>query len=249
MLTEIRDPDSCFSPFYENNSLLIQFILEEFIESYQLVFQIKTLIQKRLNFNQTLDSLSSSLIHLLSQLIGSPPKHERYSFSRWTKGPLTKFKEYAEQFSRNSRHQNRMHIHLHISTRQAWVKAIHNLELLDYLYVNPCPPNPKAVLFLIPLKHALKTLQVCFNQISRYIPRIVNAYWDDENILLFLLRKKALLAKIYGNDFLYQEFKWPIKGSELIQLLTERYQTRGFEALLPVIQELSQEEGGGSEFH
>jgi len=76
-----------------------------------------------------------------------------------------------------------------------------------------------------------------FNQMGRTIPRILNEYWNNENVIYCLLRKKDVLEEIYGSDF-YKRLKWPKKTSDLIELLLNRYQARGFEALLPLIHHL-----------
>ncbi len=238
MFTQIRRPDHHFSAFYEDNSLLIQFILEEFVQSYQLTSQMKILIQESLKSKEGLNSLASSLIQILGQLVGYLPQQERFPFSRWTKGSLTKFKEYCEQFSHNSSHQNKLHFNLHMASHQAWLTAIHNLELLNSLHISSYTPNSRTILFFHPLQRAFHSLQLRFTQISRYIPRVMHAYWNNENVILCLLRKKALLTEIYGSDFLYKRFKWPMKTSDLSQLLVQRYQARGFEALLSSIQHI-----------
>lgn len=242
VLTQIGRPNHHFSAFYEDNSILIQFIVEEFIHSYQLTFQIKTLIQERFDSTERLNSLSLSLIQILGQLIGCLHHQERSSLSRWTRGSLTKFKEYCEQFSRNSSHQNKQHINLYMAAHQAWLIATYNLELINSLYTNPSIPDSKSILFLLSLKRALQNFQMRFNQISRYIPRILNEFWNNENVIYCLLRKKDLLAEIYGYDFLYKRFKWLKKTSDAIELLISRYQARGFEALLPSIQHLFESE-------
>lgn len=241
MLTQIKGPDHHFKAFYQDNSILIQFMIEEFIRSYQLNFQIKLLMQEHLESTRDLDTSFASLIQMLGQLIGysSPQTHASFS---WNKGPLTKFKEYCEQFSRNSSHQDKQHVNLHMATHHAWLMALYNLELLNSLYSNSYVAQSDSLLFLIPLKRAFQSLQMRFKQISRYLPHVSHPYRDNENVILCLLRRKDLLQEIYGSDFLYKRFKWPMKTSELVAWLMQRYQARGFEALLPTIQYLSEPE-------
>lgn len=243
MSTQIREPNHHFSAFYEDNAILIQFIVEEFIRSHQLALKIKSLIQEYLDSPQALNSLSLPLIQILNQLVGCLSQKERASFSRWTKGPLTKFKEYCEQFSRNSFHQNKQHVNLHMAAHQAWQMALYNLELLNSLYVNSSISISESLLFLLPLKRAFHHLQVRLHQISRYISHAMGAYWNNENVIVCLLRRKDLLTEIYGSDFLYKRFKWPMKAAELIELIINRYQSRGFGPLLPTIQHLFEPEG------
>lgn len=239
---ENQDQDHHFSTFYEDNALLIQFIMVEFVHIYQLTFQIKALIQDRLDFISDSRTFLSSLTPILAQLVGYLPQQEQSSFSRWTKGSLTKFKEYCERFSYNSFHQNKQHVHLHMAAHQAWLTAIHNMELLNSLHTNSHKKNLDKTLFLIPLKRTFNTLHLRFNQVIRYIPRVIGAYWDDENVMLCLLRKQAQLTEIYGSDFLCKRFKWPIKRQELMPFLAQRYQNRGFEALIPTIQQVCNSE-------
>ena len=54
MLTQIQGPNHHFNAFYEDNSILIQFIVEEFIQSHQLIFRMKALIQEHLDSVETL---------------------------------------------------------------------------------------------------------------------------------------------------------------------------------------------------
>lgn len=243
MFTKIQDPDH-FTTFYEDNSLLIQFIVVEFLHIHQLTFQIKTLIENQLNFTLDLDlnRFIPLLREMLAQLVGHHlPQQEKISLSHlshWTKGSLTKFKEYCERFSHNSYHQNRKHVHLHMAAHQVWLAAIEHMELLNSLQRNPYLQNVNTVLGVQPIKRTFQTLQTRFNQVSRTIPRVISAYWDNENVVLCLLRKRNQLTEIYGSDFLYKRFKWPMKMKEIFQLLRKRYQDRGFEGLLPTIHQI-----------
>lgn len=241
MFTETQASHRHFSTFYEDNTLLIQFIVVEFIQIYHLTSQIKRLIQNRLNPLSHSDPSApfvSPLTEMLIQLVGYFPQKERPSSSYWTKGPLTKFKEYCEKLSLNSHQQNKEHRQLHRAAYQIWLSAIHHMELLHSLHLNPYIQNSEAVISLLHLKRTLNTLEARFNQVMHSLPLVLISYSDNENVILCLLRKKAQLSEIYGSDFLHKQFKWPMKSKELIQLLTKRYQERGFEGLLPTIQQI-----------
>lgn len=247
MFTQFPGPDHHFSAYYENNSLLIQFMMGEFIQTRQLTLRIKSLIHEHLESEEKFYAIYPSLIQTLRELIGSSARHEQHSFSLWSNGSLTKLKVYCEQFSRNSSHQHKRHINLHMATHQAWLSAMHNLELLNSLCIASYK-NPETVLPLISLKRTFNTLQIRFNQIVRSLPRVLNDYKSDENVILCLLRKRDQLIEIYGEDFL-QRFKWPFKSKELVQLLVERYQVRGFEALVPTIQQIFETKEGCCDSH
>lgn len=236
MLTEIQASNRHFNTFYQDNSLLIQFITVEFLQIYHLTYQIKALIQDRLDSLANAETFISSLTEMLTRLVGYLPQQERSSLSHWTKGSLTKLKEYCEQFSHNSFHQNKEHIHLHMAAYQVWLAAIHHMELLNSLHINPYLPQSDVIVLMLPIKRAFNALELRFNQVIRSIPRVFSDYYDNENVVLFLLRKRSQLTEIYGVDFLYKRFKWQKKIKELILFVKQRYQARGFEGLLSTIQ-------------
>lgn len=226
-----------FSTFQGNNAILVQFILVEFLHIYQLTFQIKKLMQDKIDSVVASESLLPSLTYLMSELVGQA-QHKKFPISRWTQGSLTKFKEYCERFSSNSLHQNKHHVHLHMAAHQAWLTAVHNLELIYSSHYNSSTENANIQFSLFPFKRSFNTLQVHFNRVIRHIPKVINSFWNDENVVLCLLRRKTQLSEIYGTDFLNKHFKWPFKIGELLPLLVQRYQDRGFEALVPTIQQI-----------
>lgn len=237
-LGHLQPKISDFNPFYHHNTLLIQLIVNEFIQTYRLNLQFNMLLQEQIDSDESLHSLSPSFTHLLGQLVGQLACNDRAPLSQWTHGPLTKFKEFCNQLSRNSSHQNKSHHQLYILAHQAWLAVVHNFELLKSLDTHTTVFAPPANLFSTPLKQTSYHLQMRLNQISRLLPRVVSAYWEDENVALFLLRKNELLKEIYGPNALYKRFKCPIKESTLITTLVNRYEIRGFEALLPTIHKL-----------
>ncbi|MFI0434283.1 MAG: hypothetical protein ACH350_00970 [Parachlamydiaceae bacterium] len=236
MSTQMQDPMPHFNSFHEDNAILIQFIVEKFIRTHHLTSQMKKLIEERVGSDAPLSP--PALIQILSEMIGSPQQQEHPSISRWIEGPLTKFKEYCEQFSRNSSHENKCHVHLHMAAHQAWLMAVYNLELLNSLWTNPYIPHSRSSLFYLPIKRSFQTFQIRLNQVYRYIPRILHDFADNENVVYYLMRNQRALSEIYKEDFFHKQFKWSKKSSPAIALLVSRYQTRGFEAIPPSIQHL-----------
>lgn len=213
-------------------------MIEEFTRSYPLHIQIKCLVQEGYQRHKSLDVVSSSVIPLLGQLVGISLQHNCVSSCLWSKGPLTKLKEYCELFSSNSRHKNKPHVDLYIASHYAWMKALYAFESMSSLYAYSQSPQTLSTSFLMPLKQAFEHLHHRFNKIIHLIPRVSNSFWNNENVILCLLRKKSALEEIYGEDYLHKQFKCPIHPSELNAMLNERYQARGFDALMPTIQSL-----------
>lgn len=235
MLTQIQKSDQDFHAYYHDNSVLIQFVLAEFIMTHQLASQIKQCAQATFPSNQNSAEFVSPLFQQLNQLLGTAVNKEKTSASRWTRGPLTKLKNYCEQFTLNSQHRNKRHVALYTYVHQAWLSAIHNVELLSLfqqtLHV------PVATSMFSSIKRALTHLDQRLNNISKQIARILGSYQDNENVLFFILRWKDPLSKIYGADFITHIFKCFFQTDQVSQLLIQRYLKRGFEHLLPLIQE------------
>lgn len=239
MLIQIEGPNQHFNAYYKDNSLLIQFIIAEFVQTYQLTNQLKALIQKHLNSLPTTDSAFPSLFQVLGQLVGglSPYECLSLSISSWQKGSLTKLKEYCEQFLRNSQDANKQFIYFHTAVHRAWLSALQNLEFLNSLQPTYAQAQ-KSTFFHLSFKRSFETLQIHFNQVVQRLPRLIQAYWNHENIVLCLLRKKIHLTEIYGPDFWVACFKWPLSSDQLSHSLTQYYQKRGYEALVSMIQQL-----------
>lgn len=235
-------PNRYFNAYYEDNALLIQFIVVEFIQTYDLISQLETLSKDSLDSLQTTENVLSSLTLIFIQLVGSHTQQEGLSFTFWSKGCLSKLKEYCEQQSRNTHHQDEHHVTIHMAVHQAWLNALHNLELLNALHPTEIK-SAKSAFLLLSLKRHIKSLQTRFKQVVQAIPRLITNFWDNENVLLYLLREKPQLIKIFGSDFLYKKLKCPIKSKLYVDLLTQRYHARGFDSLPPKIQEALATEG------
>ena len=120
MFTQIRKPDRHFRAYYEDNALLIQFMIVEFVHTAQLTIRLNALIEKHLSIKQISLNGIQDVKHILGLLIHAHPPQHPHSHSRWTKGSLLKFKEYCEIYSLNSAHQNKQHINLHMSAHQRY---------------------------------------------------------------------------------------------------------------------------------
>lgn len=231
---KIREPNHHFKTYYEDNSLLIQFIISELVQVHQWICRIKTL-------NHEPFANTNVCIPILEQLVGSVSPYEHPSRSRWSTGSLTKLKDYSEQFSRNSGHQQEHSANLALAAHQAWLAGLHYIELF---YILSHAPEEKINSLMLSLKRAFRSLELRFNQVIRYIPRLMPHYWSNENVTLCLLRKRGELTEIYGLHFLHKRFKYPLKMKELNHLLIQSYQARGFETLLPTIQQIFDLEEG-----
>jgi len=224
----MKETDSHFSAFYKDNCILVLFLIEEFICSFQLYTEIENLAQEKLQSLQCFITAAPHFIQLFSQLTGFLHPNEHSTQFSWTRGPLTKLKEICRQFNRNSSLQNKIHINLQIASHHAWLLATHNLELLN---THTDLSNSEQISFFASFKNELDDFKKKIHQIQLLVPQAVSSFWENENVVLCLLRRKELLEKIYGPDFLSRHFKWSMKIAELNELLIKRFQERGFDCI------------------
>jgi len=220
-----------FNAYYQDNALLIQFIVAEFIETHQLIHDV---IQMSLQVLEAPYQLSYCLMPLcqkVNELIGYCASRQSALASQWIKGPLTQLKSYSEQFSANTYHQNKHHVNLSLGINQLWLATLHFLELLNHLQTALKKVQEASSYFLL-VKRAFQAFQGRANRIPRLILKALTSYIDNENVVYCLLRKKTQLTEIYGHLFMSKLFKGSLASKKLLKLLLNRYQARGYETHL-----------------
>ncbi len=223
-----------FNAYYHDNSLLIQFVVTEFVHTHQLSLQIRQWAHTQLQSSDMEESCIIPLLGYMSQLLGTMSHQDKLSITHWTKGPLTKLREYCEQFSRNELHRDKKGMLLHQYVQQAWLSALQNLDLLKQIQEPQFPPLSASICQSV--KRRLFQLDRQLKLIAQQLPRVVKSYHNNENVLFFLLRKSGLLSQVYGPYFMKDIFKAAFKKEQdWISLLTHRYTERGFQHLLPFI--------------
>ncbi len=225
MLKQTQGPNQHFKAYYQDNSVLIQLVIAEFVHTHRLISNIKNFIDNNLLTPQQLDGSISPLFHSLNQLLGSQSNHEHAAISRWIKGPLTRMKEYCEQFSHNGE-SDKFHLNLHSAVYQTWLAAIHNMDLINTFRL--CRTMTKNLSFSSHVQRSLKRLLSRLNIVTKQIPRVANLYWNNENVAYFLMKRKRELIDIYGEEEVNKCFKSFAKQAILTPHLIRRYQERGF---------------------
>jgi hypothetical protein len=228
VFTEIPERPQSFKAYYQDNSLLIQFVINEFLHVHEIIHHLKKCIDNHQSSLEKSDLSISSVLHFFNQLLGTHPQQEHITISKWIKGPLTKMKDYCEQFSKNHS-LTTSHLKLYEAVYQAWNAATHQTNTLKALQL-PQLNNPKfsfSTYFQRSFKQLLKLIEV----VSKQIPKVTNLYWDNENVIYFLIRKKDRLIQIYGEEFTQKNFKSFAQQNILLPYLIQRYQQRGFQHL------------------
>lgn len=215
-----------FNAYYQDNALLIQLVIVEFISAQKSISQIQLLERQCFKSKESWESALSPLLNHLTQLIGTPAYQDLVGVPSWNKGSLTKLKSYCFQFSKNIGTENKRELALYTFVNQAWLYALQNMDILNTVCL---PNNPTA----IPKLHqSLNRLYNRSQSISKQILRITSTFRNNENVIFFLCRKRDDLAEIYGSDFFNKIFKKSMKKQEILQMLMEKYSNRGFKNLL-----------------
>ena len=231
MNTPLEGLSDHFKAYYQDNFLLIQFIVVEFIQTYQLAHEVKQISYQFLTIPYQSTQILENLSQKVSELIGNLSPQEHFSFSPWIKSPLVQLKEHSEQFSRNTLNKHKSHVSFYLTVHQLWLATIHLAELIRYLQESLKDPQEKTpYLFLI--KRTFQTFNTRFNQMIRLLPRLIRAYTDNENVIYSLLRQRTQLEAIYGQPFISKLLKKPLAAEKLLQLLLMRYQARGYDKFL-----------------
>lgn len=224
MSTSSVSQNQHFNAYYLDNTLLVQFVISEFIITSLLVEKLKSLTDECLQSKIKLDKASAQVYETLSVLVGIKQYRKPAAFSRWTKGPLTKLKDYCEQYYRNSGAKNELVESMHSHAYQAWIGALQNMEILNSFQISISKVT------LANVKQSLGILFTSLNSFSKSIPQFIKDNIDNEYVIFFLLRKKEELVHIYGASFVNKLLKVG-KVPELVQSFTER----GFENILSLI--------------
>ena len=234
--TEIQRSNH-FKAYFEDQHLLVQFILTEFLQSYQSHMQIKSILNKCFDDSAITDYHFSNLEKIMSQLVGYlSPQKQHTSISRWKRGTLSKLKEYTEKLLEQIKREDKQLQNLYKAVHRAWLIAVHNLELLHQSQ-NVFLKTEQASVEIEKLKKGFKPLERELKRIKNQIPFLFRTYWNNENIIFCLFRYREALIGIYGNDF-NKKFKWPTNHSKIKNLLDKRFQERGFDSLLPHINQI-----------
>ncbi len=232
MLVKVQEPIRHFKAYYQDNSLLIQLMIIEFFEIHQLVSSLK-------DWESSEDDIVQEKINHLKQclisLIGESEEQNHAPALRWSKGPLLVLKDYCEHFFYNPGQKQNSQLKLSFYIYQIISSTMHVLHLLRSL--ETCVNFRQKNIVFSQIKCATQTLILHLHYSKRQLLTVLRKFGDNENVIFFLLRKKDLLIKIYGLEELNKLFKFFTKKHTLIELLINRFKSRGFHHLLPIIKQ------------
>lgn len=221
-----------FQSTHQQRALLLQFILYELILSHQEIQHIN-------DFAKTFDSSDPPSLDIiapsLAKLAGSAHGYMRL-FSWNDDGIQTKLKNYCALLCQNGSGRIKNEVGMHREANQAWLIS---LQLLDTIRLQDT--STKKTIHL--LQSLFKKLDLSTKRFARYTANAILLFHNDENLLFFILRYKEGLDKIYGDGYLAKALRkmFPRSLDKAKNFLVQRYTDRGFDHLIPIIQEKIEE--------
>lgn len=221
-----------FQSTHKQRALLLQFILYELILSHKEIQHINEFAKAYvLSDPPSLDVIASSL----AKLAGSAHGYMRL-FSWNDDGIQTKLKNYCALLCQNGTSRVKNEVGMHREANQAWLIA---LQLLDAIRLQDT--STKKTIHL--LQSLFKKLDRSTKRFARYTANAICLFHNDENLLFFILRYKEDLDELYGEGFIAKILRkmFPRSLDKAKNFLMQKYTDRGFDHLIPIIQEKIEE--------
>ncbi len=216
--------------YHHQVGLLFQFILSDFLAIYEEAKPLKSFT----NSPKTPQECDLFLTPI-SKLVGAT--HDTMRLFVWSRDTslLSKFKIYCALYTQNglTNQQKKWVLQLQQNSNQIWLYCMQCLDLLHALKKDGQNQKTGDSFNKIRAK-----MLICLTRISKALIPLFDAYSEDENVLFYILRSRAQLDEIFGDNFVAQMLaKMHPKGISGIEtLLLDRYSKRGFNHLLPIIQ-------------
>lgn len=219
-----------FNPYYNDNTLLIQFILTELLIVLKLCEEIINVKNNAFTISSAFQEDARILLEKLQNLLSSQHSHLLTECS-WNVGPLARLKHYIEQFAINYLYQDNLSIALREDIQSAWHPLIQTCDLLSEFKDHPASQQDIDS-FLKKLNRFFTQFHKKIKNISKNIPTLIKSFESNETVLFFLMRKENEIAEIYGLNFFAKWFKLSAdKQSELFQQLKNKHEA-AFEHLV-----------------
>lgn len=219
--------------YHQNNSLLFQFILVEFVEAFTEIQRLDSLCNRTptpLPQDEQACRQVENNNHLvesaLTKLVG-PTKHYMRLFSwNFSEGLLSKLRTYCALFLQNSETDEKELIAIQHYADKIWQGCLQALDTLQEA------PQDRPLLFA-----ALDKASSAMQRFAKLIARLLHQFRDDENVIFYVLRHHQVFDKLYGNRFVIKLLCriYPKGLKEVQLLLVKKYTERGFDNILPVI--------------
>ena len=219
--------------YHQNNSLLFQFILVEFLEAYTEIQKLDALCSRTfvplLNGEDACRETENKLPLIqqtLAKLVGPTRDYMRLFSWDFSEGLLSKLRTYCSLFLQNADTDEKELIAIQHYAEKIWHMCLQATEALQEI------PEDRPAVFI-----ALEKSSSAMQRFAKLIARLIHQFKDDENVIFFVMRNYKIFDKLYGARFIIKLFSkiYPKGMKDVQQLLVKKYSERGFENVLPYI--------------
>jgi len=218
---------------YQNGGLLFQFILEEFVQAF---FQVQALCDTLEAFQEGHESKRCDLEALdlidekiFSLLTGSPQ-------SPWSNGAssLSRLHEHCLLLSARASTLFPALLRLSRTIDRTVQEAVRCQQTLN----RGATDSIQAV--IEGLSKRILKMDAHLKRAAKQILQCIEEFQEDENVVFFVLRRSEDLSQVLGREALSRRLKRmnPRGVTGLVVFLSERYRGRGFDHLVPQIEQL-----------
>jgi len=226
----------------QSRSVLFQFVLTEFIATYNGIKNSERLYRKiestliTDNPPHNVKDLLQQLFFSLSKLTGTNIDDELMVPWSTDKGSLNKLRHYCHMLASKSSEDNTEETNFNICVSKSFHSALQAREIILSLD-QPLHNKKQSIPNYQALYKFLDKLIDNTHQASRILLQLINSFHDDENVMLFLIQHKDDFERIFKENIIVKLFdKMYTNGIEdAKKLIIEQYKQRGFHDIIEKI--------------
>lgn len=228
--------------FCQNNFLLLQFILSEFLN---VLHEINNFRFQKKNFIESFESTKEEAEKILSlkklhssieQLSGASYNYMRILSWKQDYGLLNKLNHYCALFSQHPTKNVKEVQKAYQLAGEGWLISIGLHDLTFSLKTQSIDEWESSFKQISNFEDKIfkKT-----TQFSKLLPKIIQEYSENENVIFFILRHKKEFDNLIHPDFVHNLFSMHYNegAADAEKMLLDKYSKRGFYQLLPIIME------------
>jgi len=228
-------------PHQSNESLLFQFILSDSVLAFREMAQIKELNKALQSEDHDSAKIFDAIINHIATLSGSSKEEQRFFSWNLDSGVLTKLKNHCTLFCQSADEKDKELILLDRYANRSWLLCLQCLDILRAMKSAGIPPSKGQSRHFAQYSILYATLEKFIsqmNRLARLIMRLFVKFKDEENVIFFLVRSHQDFDELFGPQFVLESLRKMFRGGlkEVEHFLITRYDSRGFENIVPLIQ-------------
>ncbi|MEC7839728.1 MAG: hypothetical protein VX777_06785 [Chlamydiota bacterium] len=239
MIVKVKKQHSNTS-YHQNDSLLLQFVLSEFLLTYQETInlhtkykELSTAYAEKKSKSEKITTLRQ-LIKITEKLTGASHNYMRIFSFHQDGGLLNKLNHYCSLFNRQSPNSLKEAHSIYSCVNASWLGCIQLHDCVLALEELP----------LSRWKEPLEEISVLerkifweMSQIPKLLPKLIGEYSNNENVIFFIVRHHHDFEKLISESFVKNLLNdlYDDGVNEAKSFLLRRYRRRGFEQLIPII--------------